>query len=125
MPYKDHEKQKAAYRLYYERHKAQHRSRMKRQRQKAAEWLAEYKLTLSCIKCGESHPACIEFHHRDPSQKDIGVGDMAKGGYSVERMMEEIAKCDVLCSNCHRKHHYEVKRDMPEDEPEPDYQGVA
>ena len=65
-------------------------------------WLDEYKATLSC-KCGESHPACLEFHHRDPSTKLFRISQAKHE--SRERILIEMAKCDVICSNCHRKLH--------------------
>ena len=66
--------------------------------------VAEYKNGLSC-KCGESHPSCLEFHHTG-GDKEISVGDAAGRGWSVARLMSEIRKCEVVCSNCHRKLHY-------------------
>lgn len=57
-----------------------------------------------CIKCGENDPACLDFHHRNPKQKDQPIARMRH--YSEERLKTEIAKCDVLCSNCHRKLHF-------------------
>lgn len=70
-------------------------------------WFLDYKKTLKC-KCGESHPACIEFHHRNPKKKDDCVSNMALRGYSKKRILKEIAKCDVMCANCHAKLHYEL-----------------
>ena len=59
----------------------------------------------ACVDCGETHPACLDFHHRDPKQKSFSIG---KEGvkFSKERILAEIAKCDVLCANCHRKRHW-------------------
>jgi hypothetical protein len=45
----------------------------------------------------------LDFDHRDPSQKVAAVSDMTASGYDVPTIETEIAKCDVLCSNCHRK----------------------
>ncbi len=69
----------------------------------------EYKSNLICSKCGENHPACLDFHHRNPNEKIMDVGHMVFGGYSFENIKKEIEKCIVLCSNCHRKLHYEEK----------------
>ncbi len=66
------------------------------------QWLQEYKSTLSCEKCGESHPACLDFHHRD--EKLESVSKMRC--WSINKILEEIKKCSVLCSNCHRKLHW-------------------
>lgn len=57
-----------------------------------------------CIDCGESYaPAVMDFHHRDPTTKHSSLALMR--GYSETRLREEIAKCDVLCANCHRRRH--------------------
>jgi hypothetical protein len=56
-----------------------------------------------CIKCGETHPWCLDFHHREGTGKLGHIGVFRKFG--TARLLAEIAKCDVLCANCHRKHH--------------------
>jgi hypothetical protein len=73
------------------------------------EWLKDIKSELKCQKCGEDHPACIEFHHRDPSKKDMDLATVAGRGICKERILKEIEKCDILCSNCHRKYHFDTK----------------
>ena len=46
----------------------------------------------------------MDFHHKDPSTKVFEIG--SKGyKYSLEKLKEEVAKCDVVCANCHRKIH--------------------
>lgn len=57
-----------------------------------------------CIRCGESDPACLDFHHRDPLTKVAHVSTMWNS-YGRAAIVEEIKKCDVICSNCHRKLH--------------------
>lgn len=44
--------------------------------------------------------------HLDPSAKEGLVGQMANQGLSEEHLLAEIAKCAVLCENCHRKEHW-------------------
>lgn len=73
-------------------------------------WIREYKANLSCGRCGENHIACIEFHHSDPKIKDLDISRVAGRGWSIERLLKEINKCEVVCSNCHRKLHYEFKK---------------
>ena len=75
---------------------------------KKLQWFKEYKSNLACVSCGENHPATLDFHHRDPETKERGVSAMVYSGCSIENILEEAAKCDVLCSNCHRKLHYEM-----------------
>ncbi len=74
------------------------------------EWFTELKKTLSCEHCGEDHPAVLQFHHTDPSKKELGVSDMINQGSSRRRVQNEIAKCDVLCANCHFKLHYNLRQ---------------
>ena len=67
--------------------------------------LRDYKATLAC-KCGETHPACLEFHHRDPATKKFNVAHGAASSKAWATIQAEIEKCDVLCANCHRKEHF-------------------
>lgn len=67
-----------------------------------AEFL-EYKKTLKCEQCGESHPGCLDFHHLDPTKKDYQISDLVM---SKKKLIEELSKCVVLCANCHRKLHW-------------------
>ena len=69
-------------------------------------WFDEYKSQLRCERCLETHPACLEFHHREPKKKEIVVSKALDWGWSIERILTEIAKCDVVCANCHRKLHW-------------------
>ena len=68
-------------------------------------WFDELKSTYYCIKCGENNPLCLDFHHRDPVEKKYELAYMGVRGYSKEKILAEIDKCDVLCANCHRKNH--------------------
>jgi hypothetical protein len=45
------------------------------------------------------------FHHRDPSEKEITIADAMRLGYGRKRILAELAKCEVVCANCHAKHH--------------------
>ena len=73
------------------------------------QWLREYKIGLSC-SCGESHPACLDFHHKDPSMKIDNIGNLASRGWSIKNILKEINKCDVVCANCHRKLEWNKKQ---------------
>jgi hypothetical protein len=80
-----------------------------RNKQKNIEWFEEYKKNLKCIKCPENHISCLEFHHLDSNNKEFNISQLAHSTYSIETILKEIDKCIVLCSNCHRKLHYEEK----------------
>lgn len=67
-------------------------------------YLTNLKQSVGCKYCPESHPACLDFHHRDPSQKISGVARMTS--HSWENLLAEVEKCDVVCKNCHAKIHW-------------------
>lgn len=69
-----------------------------------------------CLTCFQSFPDCVfDFHHREAEQKDSAVGKLigkAKGKMT-QKLLAELHKCDLLCSNCHRIIHH-VKQQTPE-----------
>jgi hypothetical protein len=69
-----------------------------------------YRKERGCAGCGEMHPAVLDLHHRDSAAKHPKFkkwGANAWKRLSYEDIARELEKCDVLCANCHRKHHYE------------------
>jgi uncharacterized Zn finger protein len=90
---------------HYRENKERLREEITTRKNYIKEWFREYKKTLSCSQCGFSHPAALDFHHtRD---KENLVSMMASCGHSKQRILDEVAKCEILCANCHRIHHYE------------------
>jgi len=61
----------------------------------------------SCNVCGEENIFKLTFHHRDPSEKEFEIGEILKNRWST--IIKELDKCDILCQNCHREHHYNEK----------------
>jgi len=59
----------------------------------------------ACQDCG--HEADLEWHHRDPSTKLFKIA--AATWYGLGLIAEELAKCDLLCPNCHLERHAEVR----------------
>lgn len=90
---------------YYQKNKEAFIERAAKSRAKAKERWWAFKKTLSCVRCGESHPATLDFHHVIKENKKSIRGLITKGAYRAA--MKEIAeKCIVLCANCHRREHY-------------------
>lgn len=58
-----------------------------------------------CQLCPENDVGCIDFHHIDSKDKDFGINHLIHNS-SLKLLKLEIAKCCLLCSNCHRKLHY-------------------
>lgn len=58
-----------------------------------------------CFNCGYNrYVGALEFHHIDPSTKSFSIGSNA-AGKNLNEILEELAKCVLLCSNCHREVH--------------------
>ena len=92
-------------RAYYRRNKEDHYLRNKEQQRKIRTFIKKLKRTLCCSTCGESDFRCLDFHHKNPDRKDIAISQVNKFGWSIEKIKKELAKCIVLCSNCHRRRH--------------------
>ena len=105
MPYKDKEKRLECRRKWYAENRASEKAHVQRRKKKIKLWFQRYKAELKCSKCGENHPATIDFHHHS-GEKEKGISKMVADGYSIERIKKELEKCKTLCSNCHRKEHF-------------------
>lgn len=105
MVTKDAEKRRKQNQRYYQKNKKKWSEYRKKQREEAKAYVRNAK-SGGCVKCGEDHLACLEFHHRDPEQKDFQLSDVHNKRFCSKRIQKEIDKCDVLCANCHRKEHW-------------------
>lgn len=110
MPYTDKEKQKEKNKEYQKKH---YQSKKEYYKEKAHDRKSELKQIIDnlksisvCSSCGEDHPACLDFHHLNPLEKKFNIGSYITHGYSINKLLEEIKKCIILCANCHRKLHY-------------------
>ena len=54
-----------------------------------------------CADCGEQDFRFLEFNHINPEEKSNTISRLVN--YKKSKMMEEVAKCEVLCLKCHRK----------------------
>jgi len=92
---------------YYGKNSGREISGVKNRKAIIKAWFNDYRSKLKCKVCGESHIACLDFHHRDPKTKISGISDaVLNKGWCKARILAEIEKCDVLCRNCHAKEHY-------------------
>lgn len=57
-----------------------------------------------CVVCGIRFPQeCLDFDHRDPSNKKFSIATYKNRSMKfLPALMEEIAKCDLICARCHR-----------------------
>ena len=99
------------YRQYHrdnwERHMAQIRSRRKRIRQENRERVLTYLALHPCVDCGVSDTRVLDFDHLRDKRGNIS---RLRNSYDWAVIEAEIAKCDVVCANCHRIRTYERRR---------------
>jgi NAD-dependent dihydropyrimidine dehydrogenase PreA subunit len=105
MPYTDSEKRKEASRRHYQKHKAKYIARTKAYSQKHREKVYEYKKTTPCKDCGQQHPHYVmEFDHVR-GKKVSNIADILHRNHAGG-IWKEIAKCELVCANCHRYRTY-------------------
>ncbi len=79
---------------------------MRRSRGERYDFIAQLK-SAPCLDCkGTFAPCVMDYDHRDPSTKVGGVSELVKTYVPWSRVLEEIAKCDLVCSCCHRLRTY-------------------
>ena len=62
-----------------------------------------------CQNCG--YKKCLRaltFHHRDPSTKQFTIEMRTIRGIAWETVLAEVAKCDLLCYNCHMEVEHDI-----------------
>ena len=62
-----------------------------------------------CIFCSyRQYEGALEFHHKDPLTKSFGIGQK---GYtrSWQKVKDELDKCILVCSNCHKEVHAGIR----------------
>ena len=69
-------------------------------------WIRNHKREQGCVQCQEDDPACLEFHHRDPSEKEVNISQC----HSKRKVLQEMEKCEVLCLKCHDVLHWEEEK---------------
>lgn len=80
---------------------------------KRTEWIRELK-SKPCMDCGKTyHYVMMQFDHRDGGTKLNTVSRLITGNRKRELVEAEIAKCDLVCSNCHSYRSWLRLQDIP------------
>jgi hypothetical protein len=56
-----------------------------------------------CVDCGVSDPLVLQFDHRPGQSKLKDIGWFVSSGSRASLLLDELARCDVRCANCHRR----------------------
>lgn len=99
MGYKNPDQQREYQREWARKNSAKRR---KARHTRKRDILSELK-SKPCMDCGNTFPVvCMDFDHRPGEEKLATVNDFVRKGWGIKKMLEEIDKCDLVCSNCHR-----------------------
>lgn len=82
-------------------HRQQTRAARDKRRAIARAYVTDILLDGTCRDCGLADPAVLEFDHVGP--KTMEVGKLVREAYRLERVIAEIANCELVCANCHRR----------------------
>jgi len=75
-------------------------SRNKKIAERNAVFVWNFKSNHPCVDCGEAYPLFLEFDH--VHGKTASIARLVSTGASIERIQNEIGKCEVVCVKCHR-----------------------
>jgi hypothetical protein len=81
-------------------HRRQSREARDKRRAIARAYVTEILRGGTCADCGLADPSVLEFDHVGP--KTMDVGKLVREAYRLERVIAEIANCELVCTNCHR-----------------------
>jgi hypothetical protein len=102
MPNSDPLKQKASAHKHYLANTARVKARAsewtKKNRTRIRHFIWGYKSSIGCQHCGIDDWRVLDFHHLGDKERPVSN----TGSWSLLRVLKEIAKCQVLCANCHR-----------------------
>jgi len=100
------EKERAQWREYSLRWRNKHPSRWRETRQKyieAKRALIREAKDKPCVDCNQRFPFYVmDFDHVRGDKKFTIAAHVTEGGFGFEAIVAEIAKCDLVCANCHR-----------------------
>lgn len=94
---------------YYHKHREErqaYKSIYGRKRKEKLIILKGGKCSLCGIEYDGENSAIFDFHHRDKRNKTFLLNTNNLIRYSWGKILSELDKCDLLCSNCHRLTHF-------------------
>jgi hypothetical protein len=88
-------------RAYHRTNRERGRARAIERRERAQAYVLAYLRAHPCVDCGEPDPEVLEFDHVRGKRTEVSV--LVHKGIGDRVLAQEIAKCEVVCANCHRR----------------------
>lgn len=87
---------------HYDENKSWYNQRNEKAHIELLRWYREAKLS-PCADCKQSyHFTAMEWDHLPEFEKVESISLMVRRGCSKSKILNEIAKCELVCANCHR-----------------------
>lgn len=87
----------------YVAHPRRFRAHEKRRRVVLGQWVRDLKEASPCTDCGQFYPSYVmDFDHLPEFTKTFQIAWAILQRFSREKIEAEIAKCELVCANCHR-----------------------
>ena len=88
-------------REHYKHNPKPYKKRALDSKREKIQWFFDLLSTKECIDCGEKDPVVLEFDH----VRGVKAGNIGKMllNRSRDALLEELAKCEVRCANCHKR----------------------
>lgn len=107
MAYKDplDERAREARRKHYENNKEQYLERNRQHKAMLIQYVLDIKNSTPCVDCNDIYydePWMSEFDHI-ADNKSANIAALVSRGVALNKLKEEIAKCELLCVRCHRR----------------------
>lgn len=104
--------QAIAFKAHYTNNKSYYYKRNAENQRKLQQLIAELK-NRPCHDCGVKYPHYLmDFDHTNA--KNHNVSEMVFQGFSEQNVRKEAEKCNVVCSNCHRRRTWKRMHPIPE-----------
>jgi hypothetical protein len=115
MAYKSSLDQRRYSRAHYEANKADYVARARahtKKNQQALKAHARAAKDVPCTDCGNRYPSYVmQFDHLGDKKFDIATA-VQQGWISLKRLRREIAKCEVVCANCHAERTHQRRQQL-------------
>lgn len=99
---------------HYQRNKKYYYEKAMARKRHLRELVDNYKKSHPCVDCGNPDYRLLTFDHIN-DDKEIDVSKIVNRGWSDERLMKEISKCEVVCSNDHAIRTWERRQKLLSD----------
>jgi hypothetical protein len=99
--------------VWYPKNRKRHMAYVRKNTQRVVAFIEQYKKARKCMDCGFSgaqFPFVLDFDHLQGHTKRFNVGSWRHAALSIGAIEREIAKCELVCANCHRIRTFTSKR---------------